>query len=66
MTKTDRELIEQAESLHIGAKAPEVRMYLGVNKSSFPINKRASQVDREWPRTNAIQFEPQMNADLRG
>jgi MFS family permease len=32
MTKTDRELIEQAESLHVGAKAPEVRMYLGVNK----------------------------------
>ena len=32
MTKTDRELIEQAESLHVGAKTPEVRMYLGVNK----------------------------------
>jgi MFS family permease len=32
MTKTDREVIEQAESLHVGVKAPEVRMYLGVNK----------------------------------
>jgi len=32
MTKTDRELIELAESLHVGPKAPEVRMYLGVNK----------------------------------
>jgi Transmembrane secretion effector len=32
MTKTDREVIELAESLHVGPKAPEVRMYLGVNK----------------------------------
>jgi MFS family permease len=32
MTKTDREIIAEAESLHVGAKAPEVRMYLGVNK----------------------------------
>jgi MFS family permease len=32
MTKADREVIEQAESLHVGPKAPEVRMYLGVNK----------------------------------
>jgi MFS family permease len=32
MTKADRELIEQADSLHVGPKSPEVRMYLGVNK----------------------------------
>jgi hypothetical protein len=30
--KTDRELVDRAESLHVGAKAPEDRMYLGVNK----------------------------------
>ena len=32
MTKGDREVIEQAESLHLGPNPPEVRMYLGVNK----------------------------------
>ena len=32
MTKADREVIQQAESLHVGPKPPEVRMYLGVNK----------------------------------
>jgi MFS family permease len=32
MTKADREVIQQAESLHVGPKLPEVRMYLGVNK----------------------------------
>jgi MFS family permease len=41
MTKTDRELIEQAESLHIGAKAPEVRMYLGVNKELLSYKQKA-------------------------
>jgi MFS family permease len=32
MTKADREVIEQAESLHVGPNPPEIRMYLGVNK----------------------------------
>ena len=32
MTKTDREIVEQAESLHVGPNPPEIRMYLGVNK----------------------------------
>src|ERR1700730_14446613 len=32
MTKADREIFEEAESLHVGPVPPEVRMYLGVNK----------------------------------
>jgi MFS family permease len=32
MTKADREVISQAESLHVGPNPPEVRMYLGVNR----------------------------------
>jgi MFS family permease len=32
MTKADREVFEEAESLHLGPVPPEVRMYLGVNK----------------------------------
>jgi Transmembrane secretion effector len=32
MTKADREIIERAESLHLGQNPPEIRMYLGVNK----------------------------------
>ena len=32
MTKADREVVQQAESLHVGPNPPEVRMYLGVNK----------------------------------
>jgi MFS family permease len=32
MTKADREVIAQAESLHVGPDPPEVRMYLGVNR----------------------------------
>jgi Transmembrane secretion effector len=33
MTKADREIIEQAESLHLAPNhPPEIRMYLGVNK----------------------------------
>jgi hypothetical protein len=32
MTKADREIIQQAESLHMGPNPPEIRMYLGVNK----------------------------------
>jgi hypothetical protein len=32
MTKADREMIEQVESLHVGPNPPEIRMYLGVNK----------------------------------
>ncbi|MBV8353455.1 MAG: MFS transporter [Verrucomicrobia bacterium] len=32
MTKADREVFEEAESLHVGPVPPEVRMYLGVNR----------------------------------
>ena len=32
MTKADRDVIGQAESLHVGPNPPEVRMYLGVNR----------------------------------
>jgi MFS family permease len=32
MTKADSEIIQQAESLHVGPNPPEIRMYLGVNK----------------------------------
>jgi hypothetical protein len=32
MTKADREVMEEAESLHVGTDPPEVRMYLGVNR----------------------------------
>jgi hypothetical protein len=32
MTKADRDVFEEAESLHVGPVPPEVRMYLGVNK----------------------------------
>jgi MFS family permease len=32
MTKADREVFEEAESLHVGPDPPEVRMYLSVNK----------------------------------
>jgi MFS family permease len=32
MTKADREVIQQAESLHVGPNPPEIRMYLGVNR----------------------------------
>ena len=32
MTKADREVIVQAESLHVGPNPTEIRMYLGVNK----------------------------------
>ncbi|MBV8640056.1 MAG: MFS transporter [Verrucomicrobia bacterium] len=32
MTKADREVFVEAESLHVGPVPPEVRMYLGVNR----------------------------------
>jgi hypothetical protein len=41
MTKADREIIEQAESLHVGPDPPEVRMYLGVNKELFSYKHKA-------------------------
>lgn len=41
MTKTDRELIDQAESLHVGPTAPEVRMYLGVNKELLSYKQKS-------------------------
>jgi hypothetical protein len=35
MTKADRDVLEVAESLHVGPDPPEVRMYLGVNREVF-------------------------------
>ncbi|HYY31785.1 MAG TPA: MFS transporter [Chthoniobacterales bacterium] len=32
MTQADREIIEQAEALHVGPNPPEIRIHLGVNK----------------------------------
>jgi hypothetical protein len=41
MTKSGCELIQQAESLHFGAKAPEARMYLGVNKELLSYKQKS-------------------------
>jgi Transmembrane secretion effector len=40
MTKTDSDIIQQAESLHVGPTPPEVRMYLGVNKELVSYKRR--------------------------
>jgi MFS family permease len=42
VTKADREVIEQAESLHVGPDPPEVRMYLGVNKELLSYKRSAT------------------------
>jgi len=43
MTKADREVIGQAESLHGGPNPPEVRMYLGVNKELLSHKHRRAE-----------------------
>src|ERR1700731_1013983 len=43
MTKADREVIGQRESLHVGPSPPEVRMYLGVNKELFSHTHRSPE-----------------------
>jgi MFS family permease len=43
MTKADREVIGQAESLHVGPNPPEVRMYLGVNKELLSHKHRSPE-----------------------
>jgi MFS family permease len=43
MTKADREVIGQAESLHVGPNPPEVRMYLGVNKELLSHKHRSAE-----------------------
>jgi predicted MFS family arabinose efflux permease len=40
MTKADREIIEEAESLHVGPKPPEIQMYLGVNKELLSYRRK--------------------------
>jgi MFS family permease len=40
MTKADSELIQKAESLHVGPTPPEIRMYLGVNKEMLSYKKK--------------------------
>ena len=40
MTKADREIIEQAESLHVGPNPPEKQMYLGVNKELLSYKRK--------------------------
>jgi MFS family permease len=40
MTKTDREIIEQAESLHVGPNPPGIQMYLGVNKELLSYKRK--------------------------
>jgi hypothetical protein len=43
MTKADREVFEEAESLHVGPDPPEVRMYLGVNRELLSQQARRSK-----------------------
>ena len=43
MTKADREVFEEAESLHVGPVPPEVRMYLGVNKERLSHKHREAK-----------------------
>ena len=43
MTKADREIIEQAEALHVGPDPPEMRMYLGVNKELLSHKHRLAE-----------------------
>ena len=43
MTKADREMIGQAESLHVGPNPPEVRMYLGVNREMLSHKYRGAE-----------------------
>jgi MFS family permease len=40
MTKTEREVIDEAASLHVGPQPPEVRMYLGVNRELLSYKRR--------------------------
>src|SRR6202045_3928517 len=43
MTKADREVIGQRESLHVGPNPPEVRTYIGVNKELLSHKHRAQR-----------------------
>jgi MFS family permease len=43
MTKADREVLAQAESLHVGRNPPEVRMYLGVNRELLSHKHRGAE-----------------------
>ena len=56
MTKADSEIIQQAESLHVGPKPPEIRMYLGVNKEllSYKYKEPARFAVEKGPSANAV------------
>ena len=56
MTKVDREIIQQAESLHVGPNPPEVRMYLGVNKEllSYKYKEPARFTERKGTSASAV------------
>lgn len=56
MTKADSEIIQQAESLHVGPKPPEVRMYLGVNKEllSYKYKEPARFTERKGTSASAV------------
>jgi MFS family permease len=43
MTKADREIIEEAESLHVGPNPPEIRMFLGVNKELLSYKRKGAE-----------------------
>jgi Transmembrane secretion effector len=47
MTKADCDVIEQAESLHVGPNPPELRMYLGVTRSCFRTNVETQKASHQ-------------------
>ena len=51
MTKADREVFQQAESLHVGPDPPEIRMYLGVNRELRLQAQRSKRLSGASPGT---------------
>jgi hypothetical protein len=51
MTKADREVFQQAESLHVGPNPPEIRMYLGVNRELRLQAQRSKRLSGASPGT---------------
>ena len=51
MTKADREVFEEAESLHVGPVPPEIRMYLGVNRELRLQAQRSKKLSGASPGT---------------
>jgi hypothetical protein len=54
MTKADREVFEEAESLHVGPVPPEVRMYLGVNRELLS-HKAQKKLSGAGPRATGTE-----------